>query len=105
MSEADLGRIVGIDQSSVSRALSREPPAWTPSLRKLAEYVNNQDAAGSEAISPGAARDVLGRAALPAWDGTVRGLARLVRLLEALRELGPERSPAGSPPGTRRQRT
>src|SRR3954463_14718351 len=42
LTEKALADRAGIDQSSVSRALNREPPAWTPSLQKIWHYAKNE---------------------------------------------------------------
>ena len=87
LTDEALATRVGVDQSSVSRALNREPPAWTPSLHKLWNYVETQmrsDGTGGAESSP---LEMLSRAAFEAWDGTPDGLDRLVRLLAILREL------------------
>lgn len=81
-----LAKRAGVDQSSVSRALRRDPPAWTPSLRKLWTYAENQ---ASDA-QPGAGEpgvDRIARAVRAAWDGTPEGMDLLLRLLALAREL------------------
>lgn len=86
LSDEALATRVGINQSSVSRALTRKPPAWTPSLHKLWRYAENHEAQDQGAEKEVVATETLGRAALEAWDGTQEGLDRLVRLLAVLRE-------------------
>jgi transcriptional regulator with XRE-family HTH domain len=84
LTERALADRVGINQSSVSRALRRVPPAWSPSLKKIWEYAENiesVDGSGSDYV---VARETLTTAALDAWDGTASGLDRLVQLLVAL---------------------
>lgn len=83
LTEQDLADRVCIAQSSVNRALKRDPPVWTPSLRKLFAYAESSSTA-PKAIGTDAAALALSRAALAAWDGTEAGLRRLVRILNLL---------------------
>ena len=99
LTESALAQLVGINQSSVSRALNRDPPTWTPSLRRIFSYAENLP---SEAVTVDneVAREALARAAAGAWDGTSKGLHSLLRLLSVLREFRdvavPQRSPGPS---------
>lgn len=83
LSEQDLADRVCIAQSSVNRALKRDPPVWTPSLKKLFAYAKNNSAT-SKVTDADAAALALSHAALAAWDGTEAGLRRLVRILQLL---------------------
>lgn len=80
-SDQDLASCVGIDQSSVHRALNRLPPAWTPSLQKIWNYVENSRRGARQS-----AEERLSEAAVKAWDGTPRGLERLLALLDLFRD-------------------
>lgn len=88
LSDAQLGRLVGVRQSSVYRALNRCPPAWTPTLRKLNDYAEI-NAKNLHADEP---KERIGRAAAEAWDGTDAGLVRLLRLLGTLTDFVNRRS-------------
>lgn len=92
MNDQTLADATGMHQSSVSRALSRDPPLLTPSLIKLCNYAKNIVIRDSGAEFAAAARSRLTEVATAAWDGTPQGLNRLVSILQLLgqyRQNGP----------------
>ena len=84
-----LAEAIGVDQTSVTRALSRKVSAWTPSMQKLWKYAVNKFELAEEDGGPAfgeLAEDTLRQAVLDAWDGTPDGLNSLVRVLATLRD-------------------
>lgn len=89
MTDDVLAKLIGVNQTTVSRALGRREPAWTPSMRKLCEYAENMHLLAEGRIGTaqgGKAEDTLKQAVLDAWDGTPEGLNSLVRVLVTLRD-------------------
>lgn len=88
LSDEAIAERIAVDQSSVCRALKRNPPAWTPTLQKLSHYAETLGAARSKSARAHSKRapDVLAKAAFDAWDGTAPGLEWLVRLLRLVAE-------------------
>lgn len=78
-----LGDLVGVNQSSVHRALNRNPPRLTPTLQKLCFYVKRATRidAGHRAES---AKQQLATAVEGVWDGSPEGLNKLLVLLRDL---------------------
>lgn len=85
LTDAALAQICGVSQSSVSRALTRDPPVETPTLKIIYAYAITTDA-GTSLHSR--ARMELSTAAMRAWDGTPTGLADLRSLLVHVANLG-----------------
>lgn len=84
MNDQQLADAAGMNQSSVSRALSRNPPTPTPSLRKLCNYAENTIGPTAGSGFSEAAKARLAEVATAAWDGTPQGLNRLVAILQLL---------------------
>lgn len=84
MNDQALADATGMHQSSVSRALSRDPPLLTPSLIKLCNYAKNVVVPSAGADFAAVARSRLTEVATAAWDGTPQGLNRLVSILQLL---------------------
>jgi hypothetical protein len=88
LSDDALGQAAGVHQSSVSRALGRKPPTFTPSLRKLCNYAENVIAPLEVTTDfEAAARSRLSESVADAWDGTPAGLNGLLAVLKALGQL------------------
>lgn len=82
--DAALAQLVGVNQSSVHRALNRRPPRLTPTLTELCNYAKRQLAVDS--IQQAASgREQLAKAVAGVWDGSPEGLNKL---LTFLRDLG-----------------
>jgi transcriptional regulator with XRE-family HTH domain len=79
-----LADAAGMHQSSVSRALGRDPPALTPSLKILCSYAENTMSPTDSQHYAEIARSRLAEVAVAAWDGTPVGLNNLVSILELL---------------------
>jgi hypothetical protein len=84
MSDQALADATGMHQSSVSRALGRDPPVLTPSLIKLCNYAESVVLPSAGADFAALARSRLAEVATAAWDGTPQGLNRLVSILQLL---------------------
>ncbi len=84
LKDAALAELVGVNQSSVHRALNRRPPRLTPTLAELCNYakkcLSNNAAEHAES-----GREQLAKAAARVWDGSPEGLDKL---LTFLRDLG-----------------
>jgi hypothetical protein len=78
-----------VNQSSVHRALERDPPRLTPTLRKICDYAENMLQADA-ADFPRRGREQLARAVADVWDGTPRGLENLLSLLRLLGDFTPK---------------
>lgn len=81
--DSALGKMVGVNQSSVHRALSRKPPRFTPTLRRLCDYAIIASKI-DDAPRVDSAREQLTRAVEGVWDGSPEGLNRLLALLRDL---------------------
>jgi transcriptional regulator with XRE-family HTH domain len=88
ISDKQLADALGINQSSVSRALGRDPPILSPSLLKLCNYAKNNSLATSGSHFHKAAKSKLAEEVNAAWDGTPMGLNRLVAILQLLGQFG-----------------
>jgi transcriptional regulator with XRE-family HTH domain len=90
-SDKDIADKIGVNQSSVNRALGRVPLRWTPTLVKICNYAENvlEAKSGEDFQETGKAR--LADAVAEVWDGTPDSLDRLLRLLHLLAELQPRR--------------
>lgn len=86
ISDSALARRVGVNQSSINRALSRKPPRLTPTLKHLCNYAENEFPTTSRDFARNG-RDQLARAVVSVWDGSPEGLERLLALLRLLGEL------------------
>ena len=84
MNDQALADATGMHQSSVSRALGRNPPVLTPSLLKLCNYAESVVIPTGEVDFTAVARSRLAEVATAAWDGTPQGLNRLVSILQLL---------------------
>jgi hypothetical protein len=84
LNDQALANATGMHQSSVSRALGREPPLLTPSLIRLCNYAKNAIAPSEGTDFAEAARSRLTEVATAAWDGTPQGLNRLISILQLL---------------------
>jgi hypothetical protein len=84
MNDQALADATGMHQSSVSRALGRDPPVLTPSLMKLCNYAESVVAPSAGADFTAVARSRLAEVASAAWDGTPQGLNRLVSILQLI---------------------
>jgi hypothetical protein len=85
LNDRTIASLAGVAQPSVGRALNRNPPIWTPSLSKLFAYAQMIEKGSNADARKFAAAQALSAAALEAWDGTENGLARLVQILDLLR--------------------
>jgi transcriptional regulator with XRE-family HTH domain len=86
ISDSALARLVGVNQSSVHRALSRKPPRLTPTLSMLCNYAKKRlRIDGAHQVDSG--RDQLARAVAGVWDGSPEGLNKLLALLRDLSDL------------------
>jgi hypothetical protein len=83
LSDSELARRIGANQSSVHRALERDPPRLTPTLRKICNYAENILQADATDF-PRRGREQLARAVTDGWDGAPRGLENLLSLLQLL---------------------
>ncbi|MDM0007483.1 helix-turn-helix transcriptional regulator [Variovorax sp. J22G73] len=79
LTQMDLSRLVGIPQSTLSRAL-RSPRRITDTHRRLCKYAN---ISLKEDISSLAASERLRQTIADVWDGTDRHADALIRLLRA----------------------
>jgi hypothetical protein len=88
-SDKDIAGKIGVNQSSVNRALGRVPARWTPTLVKICNYAENvlQPKPGEDFQVSGKAK--LADAVAEVWDGTPGSLDRLLALLHLLAELRP----------------
>jgi transcriptional regulator with XRE-family HTH domain len=84
LSDQDLADALDIHQSSVSRALGRDPPILSPSLIMLCNYAESNSLATDARQFQKAAKSKLAEEANAAWDGTPAGLNRLVAILHLL---------------------
>lgn len=82
--DSALGRLVGVNQSSVHRALSRKPPRLTPTLVKLCNYAKKRLSV-DDAQQADSGKEQLAKAVAGVWDGSPEGLNKL---LTFLRDLG-----------------
>jgi hypothetical protein len=86
LNDSVLARLVGVDQSSVHRALSRRPPRLTPTLLKLCNYAEkNLKVDGTHHDDDAKAQ--LTKAVASVWDGSAEGLNKLLTLLRNLGDL------------------
>ena len=104
LSGVRLGKLAGVGQSSVSRALNQSDPIFTPSLKDLLHYVTSHRGEtglpdDADGVEPEPAASRLQKAALDAWDGTEAGLEKLVRILGDLKNFrvrGRDKAAAGT---------
>ncbi|MBH5371549.1 hypothetical protein [Bradyrhizobium glycinis] len=83
ISDKALGDLIGVNQSSVHRALSRQPPRLTPTLQKLCDYAKKvMRIEGGRQVQ--SAKQQLATAVEGVWDGSPEGLNRLLVLLRDL---------------------
>ncbi|WP_141688123.1 helix-turn-helix domain-containing protein [Bradyrhizobium paxllaeri] len=84
--DTKLAELVGVDQSSVHRALNRKPPRLTPTLEKLCNYAKKRlSVDGSQLADNG--KEQLAKAVAGVWDGSPAGLNKLLTLLRDLGDL------------------
>lgn len=84
ISDQELASRIGVNQSSINRALGRVPPKWTPTLVKICNYAKNmlEMQSGGDLEAKGKAK--LADAAAEMWDGTPNSLERLLSLMHLL---------------------
>jgi transcriptional regulator with XRE-family HTH domain len=83
-SDKDIADKIGVNQSSVNRALGHVPPRWTPTLIKICNYaeIALRAKSGEDFQETGKAR--LAEAAAEMWDGSPGSLDRLLTLMHLL---------------------
>jgi len=87
LSDQELASRIGVNQSSINRALGHIPPKWTPTLVKICDYAKNtlEMRTGGDLKAKGKAK--LAEAAAEMWDGTPNSLERLLSLMHLLAQL------------------
>lgn len=86
LSDSGLADLIGVDQSSVHRALNRKPPRLTPTLQELCNYAKKSFVVdGAERATNG--KEQLAKAIAGIWDGSPQGLNKLLVLLRDLGDL------------------
>lgn len=88
LSDEELAARIGVNQSSVNRALGRDPPRLTPTLRLICNYAEIL-ARSERSDFTERGRAQLARAVGEVWDGTPRGLEKLLSLLRLLSDFNP----------------
>ncbi len=86
LSDQGLATLVGVNQSSVHRALTSPRPAWTPTMQKLWAYAKTRERrrpAEGSADELDALRGLLRDAS----GGTLEGLERLAQIIRVVAEI------------------
>lgn len=86
LSDAALADLVGVNQSSVHRALHQRSPRLTPTLAELCNYAKKR-LGDDVAQHADRGREQLAKAVARVWDGSPEGLDKLLTLLRDLGRL------------------
>lgn len=89
ITQLEIARAIGIDQSQISRALSGKLKGRSTVLHSICKYVENAPRAiGAEDVRR---NDELVQALADIWDGTPEHAAALTRVIRSLGALNPNK--------------